>query len=391
MDFVKFYLQHGYGKSGKIQSIGRAGKLGGVILSPADEDPTNLEITANMCRVQGLDVRIDPQMYIYTTAPRGVGRNHDAHGIEMSGVHWSQDAKSTARQIQAVGRLNSLYNANGAWIAPSVLQSSFTDVWTPVALQLARTASDAWGPDRTIATLVIDEGALSTWAAIDDWLDVATTLNVRGFYILVDRGNSSWPPVAWSHERLTNLLRLIHNLSVVNKYEVSWGYSDAEGLLGLAAGADSIASGWTFGLRQFNASKWQPTEAGPRRAPLVRYNVRRLWSSLRVNEAMDLYRSDLREQVFSAREIEEIERRPVEEYSRAEAQEQHLGVLAERTWSLSKKEAPQRPEAISKSLQRGIDLHQQIRAEGFVLESRYLSRLLALETAFSAFRNSEGL
>jgi hypothetical protein len=389
---MSFYMQHGYGKSQKIQSVAATGDLEGVVLSVADEDEAALSVTAATCLQLGLQVRVDPQSYVYTTAPKGMGKHHAKHGVDFPGLHWSQDANTTARQVKAVGALNERINARGAWIAPSVLQSSFTDVWTPVALQLARTASEAWGADRTIASLIIDESALETWSAINVWLDVATTLDVRGFYILVARSNTTYPPVAWSSERLSNLLRLIYTLSVLNNYEVSWGYSDSEGILGLAAGASSISSGWSYTLRQFNLSKWQPNDSTGGRAPIVRFNTSRLWSPLRAeSEADRVFNSDLRGDVFTRRQIQDISQRPLPEWSRAEAQDQHIKVIASRSAFLSQKSITERLDWVGSSLSQALTLFDEISQDGIILEQRYRPRVEALSSAMERFRKAEGL
>jgi hypothetical protein len=389
---MSFYLQHGYGKSQKIQALKADGHLSGVTLSAADEDESNLAATAELCRSLEVRVRIDPQTYVYTTAPKGLGKHHASHGIDFASIHWSQDAKATASQVDAIGRLNRRCNPGGDWIAPSVLQSSFTDVWTPVALQLARTASDSWGPDRTIATLVIDEAALETWSAIDDWLDVATTLEVKGFYILVGRANTSYPPVAWSHERLSNMLRLIYNLSELNGYEVTWGYSDSEGVLGIAAGAAAMSSGWSYTLRQFNPSKWQPKDAAGGRAPVIRYNVSRMWSPLRVDtEATRLYNSALRDEVFTKKQLVNLAAKPLGTITRADAQEQHLKVLANRADFVAAKKLPQRLEWVTDSLEGALELMAKVDESRIILESRYRPRAEALLSSLARFRKSEGL
>lgn len=389
---MNFFVQHGYGKSQKIQNVAAGGHLAGVVLSSADEDQVGLMTTAEACRDLGLKVRIDPQSYVYTTAPRGRGKHHENHGIDFSSLHWSQDAKATASQVNGIGSLNQRINPNGMWIAPSVLQSSFTDVWTPLALQFARTASDSWGPEKTIATLVIDEAALDTWASIDDWLDVATTLDIAGFYILVGRTNTTYPPVAWSPERLSNLLRLIYNLSQLNGYEVSWGYSDNEGLLGLAAGASAMSSGWSYTLRQFNPSKWQPNDSAGGRAPVARYQVSRMWSPLRAeSEAGPLFASPLRDELFTAKQVRELNVRSLSVLTRAEVQEQHMLVLAGRAASIVRRPLPERLDVVTKSLEQALALMAKVEQSRVVLEARYRPRLESLVASLERFRSSEGL
>lgn len=390
---MSFYLQHGYGKGQKLQNLASTGRLAGVILSAADEDAQTLDNTAQEARRFGIDVRIDPQTYVYSTAPRGLGRKHDSHGVQFSDLHWSQDAKTVSKQVEAVGDLNRRLNPEGRWIAPSVVQSSFADVWTPLAVQLARTASEAWGPEKTIATLAIDDVALDTWRNVDEWLDVATTLEVAGFYILVGRSNTTYPPAAWSVDRLTNLLRLIYNLSELNGYEVTWGYSDSEGLLGIAAGADHMASGWSYSLRQFNAAKWQPSDSKGGRAATPRLHLEKLWSPLRaVSEADEIFKSKIRDEIFTEEQVANFSTRRFDSISRLEAQEMHLNLLATRASNLSRIESvSDRMDRVEKSLDRAIARFALIADAGIPLETRYRPRVESLKSALVNFRNSESL
>lgn len=389
---MTFLIQHGYGKSDKIESVTEEGNVAGVILSGGDEDIESLATTTHMCRRRGIDVLVDPQSYVYSTYPQGVGRKHEANGIQFANLHWSQGTHQTDRQIEAVGALNRSINPEGYWIAPTVLQSSFTDIWTPVAMQLARTASNSWGPDKTIATLAVSDAALENWSEIDEWLDVATTLEVKGFYILVARSNSTYPPTAWSPRSLSNLLRLIRSLSVFNGYQVTWGYSDSEGLLGLAAGASAISAGWSYTLRQFNPSKWQPSDSKGGRPPNPRINMSRLWSPLQVSpEALALFDSHLRETAFSDSEIRALTDRPMQALSRAELQIQYLTVLSKKAHLLSSTDLEERPDRCIASLKRALGRFEIIKNANILMSNSYERRLISLVDALEIFLREESL
>lgn len=388
---MTFLAQHGYGKAQKLEALRSTGNLSGVILSPADEDPANLSATAQWCRTHGLRVLVDPQSYIYSSSPQGSGRNHEAHGINFESLHWSEDARAVTHQIQSVGRLNDSLNRDGDWIAPSVSQSSFADIWTPLALQLARTAAEEWGREKTIASVVVDEGGYSVWSNVDDWLDVASTLPVKGYYLLVGRGNASSPPVAWAPKSLANVMGIIHNLGVLNGYEVSWGFSDAEGLLGLAAGATSNATGWSFGLRQFSTNKWVPTKGG--RPAIVRMPLPRLWASLRApEEVRSVWNSAFRDEAFGEELVREFESRSFESITRSEAQDRYLAAISANSVALGAlTHLPERLDVLELSLSRALELHQRIEQAGIVLESRYRPRVVALLEALRIFRSTEKL
>lgn len=389
---MNFYVQHGYGKAQKISGLVAQGHTRGVILSPGDEDPAALRATADYCHSVGLRVLIDPQTYVYSTNPEGAPRNHPAHELDLAKLSWAQSAESVTRHVQAVERLNRAINPAGTWIAPSALQGTFTDVWTPLSIQFARTASDAWGPERTMVTLAIDEAALSDWTRIEDWLDVATTLDVAGFYIVVSRPTTVYPSVPWAPSRLANLLRLVHTLGTLNGFEIIWGYSDVEGMLGIAAGATGVGSGWSYTLRQFSAAKWQSPPGGGKPAT-VRLHVPRLWSLLRAEtEAAVLLDSRMRERIFTPDEVDDLTRRPPTSITRPEAQEQHLKVLASRGAALSElQDQTERLDTVAISLSTALELFRGIDSLGLLTEPRYRARVESLTESLSLFRRAENV
>lgn len=391
---MSFYVQHGYGKSDKIAALAGIDGTTGIILSPGDEDVSALAATVASSTALGLDVLLDPQAYIYSLNPTGSARKHEDHELELGAMHWSQDAAAVSRHVDDVERANDRVGVRGTRIAPTCFQSSFHDVWTPLALQYARTAAAAWGGDRTIATVAIEESAFDDWAAVADWLDVATTVDVEGFYLLIARQRQpGYPPGPWDPGRLANVLRLIYNLSVVNEYRVLWGYSDIEGLVGISAGADGLGSGWHYTLRAFTPSKWQPSTSTGGRPPAARIHLGRLWSPLRAeDEAESLFRSRLRDEVFSRALIDRFATRGFDTWTRAEAQEQHLKLLARRSQRLVAAGAvPDRLALIEQSLSSAGERFGQIRGLGIELPAIYPSRILAFREALAAFAAAEGL
>lgn len=386
-----FYLQHGFGKGLKVAHIHAEGYLGGMVLSPAHEDRFQLRETVSQCRGLGLDLMLDPQSYIYSLTPQGTGRQHLKHGLDLTDLHWSQTADTMKRHLDVVREANQEIGIEDCWIAPSPFQATLTDFWLPIALQYARTASGEWGSERTIASLVLDENLLTAWSSIEEWLDVLTTLEVRGFYLLVNRNRPQYPPVPWVPEALANLLRLIFTLTEINGYEVIWGYSDTDGLLGSAVGATGIASGWSYGLRQFSTSRWNEKRSGG--APAVpRVHLRRLWSPVRWNEAADLFDSDAGKNAFGPRLKKRFDNTGFESLSNTLAQEQHLSVLAERVAALdAKSDAVQRLDTVADSLEDALAKFGKIAEEGIALEPRYAARVRSYREALELFRKSESL
>lgn len=389
---MTFLIQHGYGKAQKIPVVQRTGNLDGVILSPGDEDSGALRDTAQFCRSNNLRAFIDPQTYYYSTQPAGRGRTHSSHGLEFGGLSWAQDAKSISAHIDRVGSLNQAINPDGYWIAPGPLQDSFADIWTPLSVQLARTSGESWGAGRTIATLAVDESGLSSWPTIERWLDVATTLPVQGFYILISRPATAYPSAPWAPAKLANLLRLIHALGELNEFEVIWGYSDFEGLLGLAAGAHAMATGWSYTLRQFSATKWM-SPAGGGRPATVRTHLNRLWALPRAEtETAQMFNSELRAEIFTEAEITHFENTPFSSLTRADAQVEHMSALAARANKLSTtSDLTLRVSELTASLGRALRLFGTIDQAGLLIEPLYRNRVNAFRTALSMFADQVAL
>jgi hypothetical protein len=82
---ASFWVQQGYGKSDKIERLYDAGLLGGVLLSPADEEPPALQATRES--TPDIEVLLDPQTYVYSI-PGGTARCHEAHGLAVPNLNW---------------------------------------------------------------------------------------------------------------------------------------------------------------------------------------------------------------------------------------------------------------------------------------------------------------
>ncbi|SMY11137.1 hypothetical protein BJEO58_00719 [Brevibacterium jeotgali] len=383
---MSFMVQHGYGKAQKISDLHNRTRVAGVILSPGDEDEDALSETAKWCSENDLKVFIDPQTYRYSTRPPGAGRKHDVHGLDFGGLTWAEDADSVSRFIAAVGRLNSRLNSNGEWIAPAPLQDTLADVWTPLAVQFARTAGHQWGADRTIATVAIDESALADWGSVERWLDVVTTLPVSGFYILVSRPSTNYPPLPWAPAKLSNLLRLVHALGTLNDFKVILGFTEFEGILSIAVGGSVAASGWSYTLRQFSSAKWMNPATGGRPAT-VRTHLSRMWSLPKAeSESAILFNSEFKGVVFTPAEVARFDNTSFDALTRSAAQVDFLEGLAVRSNLLSSEPSiSERVRVVQGSLERAIELWDQVSGSGLIVDPSYRNRVVSLRDGLNSF------
>jgi hypothetical protein len=383
-----FWVQQGYGKSDKIERLYDAGLLGGVLLSPADEEPPVLQATLESTPDVG--VLLDPQTYVYSI-PGGTARCHEAHGLDISNLNWGMPASEVEGVVRAVIEANDRLGVIDL-IAPTCVQRSLNDVWTSLALQMARTTiSIVDGQRRVFVSSVIEETALANWEDVANWLDVATGLDADGFYVVVDRVTQESYPAMWNPSHLTNLLRLVYSLSQLNEYEVLAGYSDIEGILQVAAGASGSAAGWFYSLRAFSDSKWQPSSGGRQAIPRA-FSVGLLTPLLAVGEGEQVAQSELAVEAYPDEAVSTTLSNNPEGWSLVNAASHHLGTLA----MIINDVAQQNPisarlDAVETRLTDAHGRLVSLEQQGVPFSGAYGQRLETFRRALDAFRTLESI
>lgn len=385
---TSFWVQHGYGKSDKIDLLIADSLVDGVILSPTDEEPGAL--AATVASLETVSKLMDPQTYVYSI-PDGSARCHAAHGLEAVGLNWGMAASEVESLVASVIAANDNVGIDDV-VAPTCLQRSFGDVWTSLSLQMARTTlAMASGGRRVYVSVVIEEGALDTWADVETWLNVITQLDAHGFYVVVARTSQSSYPAPWVASRLRNFLRLIYSLSELNGYDVVVGYGDVEGTLSVGVGARGSASGWYYSLRAFSEGKWRPSKGGRQANPRT-FASGLMTPILAVGEADSAVRSSVATDVFPDPSLRQTLERDPQGWALSDSWVQHMREVADLT---------NRVGDTSRIDQRLNDLEEQIRlararlgvldAEGVPISSSYGPRLRAMADALAAFRGDESI
>ena len=376
---MTFFIQHAWGKSDKIQRLGEL-LTGGVILSPADESVDALASIASEFDKQS--VLLDPQLYV-KTIDGGAGRLHGANDIHYEGVHWSASSADVSRHVRQVIDLNGRVGTN-ILCAPSPLQSGFHDIWTPLAMQYARTMVEAAPSAEVFASLVVEEAGLADWSVIEDWLDIATQLEVRGFYVVVSRRGGAYPE-AWKNPLLENLLRLIHRL-VAGGFRVIVGYADIEGLAAVALGA-GMATGWYFSQRRFTEARWVPSTGG--KASLPRFMARRLLVPLLASEATRIVRT--RHADFVTTSDETRAALVGSAWGLTESRSQHLRAMAQLAKAISDGDTiGKRLDAVQRRADEAARNLETLSASGaLVAVPNYQRVVSALSAGVAALRSKE--
>jgi hypothetical protein len=386
---LSFYAQHGYGKSNKLDVLADGGNLGGVILSPADEAIDALRATARAMARKNVETLLDPQTYIYTI-PNAVGRCHADIGLNFGPIHWGSITPADIQaQVDAVVAANDEVVTTGPVIAPAPRQGTFGDLWLPVALQYARTTKERAGGRAVLASVVVEEAALTDWAGIERWLDVVTTLELEGFYLVVGRRTAY--PAAWDRAALCSLLRIVYRLRILNEYRVVVGYADTAGLAAIAMGADAIASGWNYRQRHFLSDRWVPRDGG--QAPVPRVTSAALLSALLgIGEMDGAARSPIGPLVLPDDALRErIARRP-ESWANPDAVVQHLTVLGELVAALEAAgDVPARLDFLAAATTEARRLLVELARNGARVDPVHTTAVLNLAAAAADARAAEGV
>jgi hypothetical protein len=287
--------QSGYGRGEKIEKGLDAESIRGVILSPRDESPDRLEsFCAELSsREDSPILLVDPQFYA-TTLRNARDGNLPAYPYYGDNCALSRN-QFRPSQIEDYVKdcLDYQLGLNGLSyiVSPTVSFDGFRDFWSQIAINMAEASADYHARERPdpplLISVVLSEGALRYMEQVNEFLDALSTLEVHGFYLLVQR-NSSAVQHAMEPVPMANLMYFIHVLGRLNGYEVISGYSDWLGFLLEAAGASMTASGWHNGLKQFSLNRFLPQSGG--RRPRKRYSSLPLLSSpLVVPELEEVY------------------------------------------------------------------------------------------------------
>ena len=386
---MTFYAQHGYGKADKLNVLAGNGAIAGVILSPADEETDGLRRATGAMARHGVETVLDPQTYVYTI-PNAVGRCHENLHLDFGPLSWASLTPAHIQaQVEAVLEANARVGTTGPVIAPAPRQTSLNDLWLPLALQYARTMADRAGGSKVLASVVLEEGGLGDWDAIERWLDVATTLDVLGFYIII--GRRSAYPSAWDRGPLSNLLRLVYRLQVLNEYRVILGYTDFTGVAATAMGASAVASGWNYRQRQFLSERWIPQSGG--QAPVPRVTSEALLSPLYAQGEMEsAARSALGAQILGDPGLRQRIAFQAASWRNAEAVLQHLEALGGCVREVEAAGDPStRLDHLVQATAHASRLFDDLRRQGARIEAVHPTAAASLAAAVADARRAEGI
>jgi len=306
---MSLYAQHGYGKGNKIDKGIATGMLSGVILSPKAETPERIQEYIDKVYKDSpfIDILFDPQFYIGAfTGERAEGKLNrypyyepDITRAKLSVPNNLHNYAEKTIKFQRELKLKKL-------VSPTILFDDFNGTQSQIAVSLAyETVSFSNNNNDLLISLCINENAFRNREAMNEFLDVISLLDVRGFYLIIDRANSNVKESAINGNILTNIMQFCYTLATLNEYEVILGYSDLLSIPLTITGISATACGWHNGSKMFAESNFHPTTGG--RRPRKRYTSGKLLNSILLFPEMDTIKNiGYMEQILSETQYDSI-------------------------------------------------------------------------------------
>lgn len=290
---MSLYIQHGHGKSDKIDLAIEDGSANGIIFAARNEKVEKLDhyLDQIIDPPSDLELLFDPQFFVSVLTPA-----NDRYLGDYPYYTPARAAKDFigSRKIAAYAKEVIDFQVERAFtrvVSPTVLVRSFSDQWSQIGLQLADASIEYHESlDDKVPLLVkvlLSESALDNRDELDSFLDVLTSWDVQGYHLVIARDDPTYDQTM-DPDRLAHLLYMIYVLADRNGFEVVCGYCDFIGIACLAAGANAFANGWYQSLRQFHVKSFLKRKPGGSRA-LLRYSSGPLLTSLRLSELESIH------------------------------------------------------------------------------------------------------
>ena len=257
---MKLYLQFGHGMMGHCNELLGNWSNSGVILSPRDLKPDQLNKVAQNAISHNCEPLLDPQCYI---------RDAD-HPRLISHTYWQTIANhATGAFTGGPGTADLLgqlaHTANDIGIQRHILPGCLADPvnadWFAMQEAIIKEAPNHFGGEPLIATVAMSSSALLDEAQVEGVVERAAEWGVSGFYVVCESpsryliDDPNW---------LANLLILVSGLKLHNK-PIIVGYCSHQMLCLASANVDVIASGNFLNVRAFNPDKFlapDPNQGG---------------------------------------------------------------------------------------------------------------------------------
>lgn len=300
---MSLLAQHGYGKANKIDRALQLNDISGVILSPKAESLEKLVEFSNSLhgKYPTANIYFDPQFYICgmqgdVTPGKLLEYPYYSSGLTRANLSVPANLHNYAKEVIDLQR--SLYVSD--FFSPSIAFDDFNGRESQTVIALAYESIELTDAENELyVSLCVHENAFRNKSAMEDFLNVISLLDVKGFYIIIERNNNNDKSTVMNSGILSNIMWFIYTLSELNGFEVIVGYSDLLSIPLSAVGHANFACGWYNNLKMFASGNFRPTTGG--RRPRKRYTSGVLMSPLLlVPEIATLNRLGITEQIITS-------------------------------------------------------------------------------------------
>jgi hypothetical protein len=266
---MKLYAQHGSGKSNKIEKGIESSNISGVILSPKAETPEKLKCFIEKIKnnYKGIDILFDPQFYICAFSGDLSEGKMGQYSYYKPGLTRSlmSKPKNLHTYVDDVLNFQEEYLGLCRMVSPTISFEDFNAKESQIALSLAsESESLIMGKAETnlIISFCINENAFNNKEAMNEFLDVISLFEVKGFYIIIEKAENSSKITEYKGEVLSNIMYFCYILAEINDFEVILGYTDLLSIPLMVTGISATACGWHNTLKNFSQGNFQISTGG---------------------------------------------------------------------------------------------------------------------------------
>lgn len=306
---MNLLAQHGYGKGNKIDRALDSNDLSGVILSPKGESPRKMEEYIHTLRTNHPETKVyfDPQFHaccMQGEITAGKLVEYPYFSARLTRAHLSAPANIRHYASSVINYQRELGLTD--FFSPTISFDDFNGRESQTGISLAYESIEITDAANNLyISLYINENAFRNRDALEDFLNVISLFDVKGFYIVVERVGNTDKATAMAPNILSNLMWFVYILSAVNGFDVIVGYSDFLSLPLSAVSNASFACGWYNNLKVYSEANFRPSSGG--RHPRKRYTSGVLMSSLLLlPEIISLNRLGILPQIESPSPYNEI-------------------------------------------------------------------------------------
>ena len=306
---MNLLAQHGYGKGTKIDRALDSNDLSGVILSPKGESPRKMEEYIHTLRTNHPETKVyfDPQFHACCMQGEiTVGKlvEYPYFSARLTRAHLSAPANIRHYANSVINYQRELGLTD--FFSPTISFDDFNGRESQTGISLAYESIEITDAANNLyISLYINENAFRNRDALEDFLNVISLFDVKGFYLVVERVGNTDKATAMAPNILSNLMWFVYILSAVNGFDVIVGYSDFLSLPLSAVSNASFACGWYNNLKMYSEANFRPSSGG--RHPRKRYTSGVLMSSLLLlPEIISLNRLGILSQIESSSPYNEI-------------------------------------------------------------------------------------